>query len=309
MTPPRRRRRLSIAQSAGVWMLVALLAWIDRDGCLLATRADVFSFLLAALGFIENAVEFVISGVEVTLSAAVTWLIGSVGWLVARVGDIVVSTGSIFAKTWDGLKALWANVVEPVVWELDALIARFYRWLQNLLAPVLEWARAVRDELVGLYRAFVAPILNALRTAQAILDVLAKLHVPFAAALDQYTSELETWISSEYLKVLGWVNRFIDTLNNLVTLDGLLQRFVLLRSIERDWYLVQRALVNPMFGKLTEKQSYRLTVAWKPQPATDLHAQLGDYLDGGSNDSGDVIDAAVAAGTDYWDSFDDSQAA
>ena len=109
--------------------------------------------------------------------------------------------------------------------------------------------------------------------------------------------------------MLGKVNLVINTINGLFTLDGLLQRFVLLRSIQRDFVFVQRALLNPMNKGIDDTQQARLDAAWKPQSATDISDALSDYFDGGSNDTGDTIDAAIANANTLWDTLSDSEAA
>lgn len=305
----RRIRRLRPLEQLAAWLVVALVVALERHGAGGVRHADVFSWLIGAIGFLADAAEFVISGVEMTLTAAVGWLVSSVGWIVGKLGDVVVSTGSIFSKTWDGLSGLWSNVVRPAIGWLSDIVSRFARWLQSFIQPLLDWARAVRDELLAIYRRFVAPILNALNIAKNILDLLAQIHIPFAAALDQYVAELEHWITEGYLKILGEVNKVLDTLNGLFTFDGLLQRFVLIRSVQRDWLLVQRSLLNPMNKSLTDTQTAKNNARWRPQNQNEVLDALAHYVNGGSNDTGDAVAASVDHAVDYFNAFDGSQAA
>lgn len=309
MSRIRRLRRLTRIERLAAWLALALVAALDAHGPHAGQHADVFSWAVAAFGFITDVASIVIGGVEVALGAAVSWLVAVVGWIGTKLADIVVSTGSIFSKTWDALEGLWTDVVKPALSWLSDVVTRFARWLENFIKPLLDWARAVRDELISLYKTFLKPILDALTLTRNVLDILAKLHVPFAAALDGYVTQLESWLTEAYLKVLREVNTVMDTLSGLFTLDGLLQRFVLIRSIQRDWHLVQRSLLNPMRKPLDDTQSARLNAAWNPQPAADLHAALGAYLDGQSNDTGDTVDANVARAEELWDALDDSEAA
>lgn len=303
------RRTLGVWPSLAFWAGMLLLAYLDRHAVGGFHRADVFSWLIGALGFLEDAASFIISGIEVGLSAAVSWLVAAVGWMVGTIGDIVVSTGSLFAKTWDGLTTLWGNVVEPFIETVADAIERAYSWVKDLLSPLFQWAAAVRDELLSIYKTFIKPVLDALTISRGILDILAKLHVPFAQALDNYATELQGWITTAYLEVLGKVNLLINTLNGLFTFDGLLQRFVLIRSVQRDWSLVQRALFNPMNAALSDEDQARANARFQPQAADDLQSALGEYIEGGSNDTGAAIDAAVQNAITYWESFGDSEAA
>jgi hypothetical protein len=309
VTPRWKRRTLGAWPSLAFWLAFAVVVWLDRRAGIATQRAEVFSFLLSAFAFIADAAEFIISGIEVGLTTAVTWLISAVGWVVVQIGNIVVSTGSIFAKTWDALKGLWSDVIEPFVEAVENVVERVYGWLKDLLAPLFQWAQAVRDELLAIYKTFIKPILDGLSIARGILDILAKLHVPFAAALDQYATELQGWITKAYLDVLGKVNLVLNTLNGLFTFDGLLQRFVLIRSIQRDVVFVQRAMLNPMNKPLSDFDQARSNARWQPQGGAELQSALADYIDGGENDTGAAVDAAVQSAVDYWNNFDDSEAA
>lgn len=297
------RRTLGVWPSLAFWAGMLLLAYLDRHAVGGFRRADVFSWLIGALGFLEDAASFIISGIEVGLSAAVGWLVAAVGWIVGTIGDVVVSTGSLFAKTWEGLTTLWGNVVEPFIETVANAIERAYSWVKDLLSPLFQWAAAVRDELLSIYKTFIKPVLDALTISRGILDILAKLHVPFAQALDNYATELQGWITTAYLEVLGKVNLLINTLNGLFTFDGLLQRFVLIRSIQRDWSLVSRALLNPMNKGLDDTQQAKLDARWQPQAPDDLQSALADYINGGENDTGAAVDAAVQNAVDYWNTF------
>jgi hypothetical protein len=302
-------RRLTAWERAGVWLALALLAYLDSRGRVQATHADVFSWFLSALGFLEDVGNVIISGIEVALTTAVSWLVTAVTWIGGKIADIVLSTGSIFSKTWDALSSLWSDVIKPALsWIADA-IKSFASWLHDFISPLLDWAKTVRDWVLEIYRDFVKPILDALAISKGILDILTALHVPFAATLDGYVQDLESWITKAYLEVLGKVNLVLNTINGLFTLDGLLQRFVLLRSVQRDIVFVQRALMNPSNRPLSDFDQAAQNARWQPQAPGDLQDALVDYVNGGTNDTGAAIDAAVQNAVDYWNAFDDSQAA
>jgi hypothetical protein len=244
MATPSTRRALQPWQAVLLWALIAFLWWLDQRFPVPGPRheAHIFGWLIYALSAVATASEVVIAGIEASIELAVVWLASAVGWISSRLIDLFISTGAVFAKVWDALTGLWERVVVPVIREIDSWYERFRGWLARVVAPLVEWAQRVRDELTLIYRRFVRPILDVIDTTRRVLDILAKLHVPFAAQLDQYLTEAEQWFASEWLRLTGYVNRILDTLDGLLTFDGLLQRFVFIRTLERDaFYRVERA--------------------------------------------------------------------
>lgn len=288
------RRRLGVVATVSIWLAFACLVWLDHNGRIVAQRSAVFTFLVSAFGFIVNAAQLIFDGIELTIDAAVTWLVTAFGWIAARLGEFIVSTGSIFAKTWDALGALWSKVVQPIILQIDDWFKRFSRWLNDLVAPVLKWAQAVRNEIQLIYRTFVRPVLDALDATKHVLDILAKLHVPFAAALERYTTELESWIVENYLRVTGYVNHILDVLDSVLTLDGLLQRLVLVRSLERDAaYLVRLAWNAQLERNARPAPGLRSATKLSHVDAASVGPHLADYYRDGAGAYADEIDGQV----------------
>ena len=183
-------RRLTVIERCGLWLALALLLYLDRHAVGGVVHADVFSWLIAAFGFLEDVGNVIIGGIEVAISTAVGWLVSAVTWLGGKIVDIVMSTGTIFSKTWDALEGLWTDVIKPGLAWLADTVERFASWLKDFIQPLLDWAKTIRDYVLEIYKDFIKPILDALAIAKGILDILTALHVPFAATLDGYVQDL-----------------------------------------------------------------------------------------------------------------------
>jgi hypothetical protein len=298
MATPSTRRALQPWQAVLLWALIAFLWWLDQRFPVPGPRheAHIFGWLIYALSAVATASEVVIAGIEASIELAVVWLASAVGWISSRLIDLFISTGAVFAKVWDALTGLWERVVVPVIREIDSWYERFRGWLARVVAPLVEWAQRVRDELTLIYRRFVRPILDVIDTTRRVLDILAKLHVPFAAQLDQYLTEAEQWFASEWLRLTGYVNRILDTLDGLLTFDGLLQRFVFIRTLERDAFFVWNVLRNAHTRQLTDAERYKIARATEYPDVKTATDDTAAWLKGDAATYADTLDAAV----DTW---------
>jgi hypothetical protein len=135
-----------------------------------------------------------------------------------------------------------------------------------------------------------------------VLDILAKLHVPFAQQLDTFVTDVEKVLQTNYLWLLGQVNRAIDTINGIITLDGFLQRFVLLRSLERDAFYVWRVLGNHGARPTTDEERYRVSRATIVRTIPEVTEDMGKYFRGEDAAIAAVLDPAIDKGREYLSS-------
>lgn len=269
----------------------------------------MFAIIGAIVGFIWDGITAATAAIVQFLQWAVTALWA---FATATYNALLALTGKVlegFRKAWDFLRLTYDDVLKPAWLQFWKIIDRVRGILQDVFGPVLKFLRTVRDYVLAFYKRFVRPVLDVLDAVRQVLRVLEALHVKFAQQLDAAIGRLEALIDRPFRFVLEKLNEVINVVNRVITADGLFQRLALVRSLQRDVALVGRVLVNPLMGAPSEKQSVRLANAWTPQPAPDLHDQLAAYLRGESNDSGDVIDAAVAAAGDYWQTLGGSEAA
>lgn len=226
----RRRRAL---WSLVFWAGVALVAWLDSDGCWLALRphlalhrADVFSAIWAG---IEILAGWIATAAEVT--ATYVWI--ALQWLAGAVATFLKSTGAMFAKVWDGLKIMWSDVLRPALIWLNDKLQRVYAWLKDTFKPVFDFLKNVKDRLNAFYKTFVQPVVDTIEFIRQINRVLLAFHITLLQQLDTTLQELEQRIEAPFL----WINQQLTLLTNwvnrIVTADGLFQRLTLITSMSR----------------------------------------------------------------------------
>jgi len=295
----RRRARLGAWPTLAIWAALVLLTWLDADRCLAANQAAVFGVIWAAIGAIGSLLGAVGGAIAASLESVVVFLAHSLGWLAGHVADLLHNTGAMFAKVWDAAKIVYDDVLKPVAQWLHDMFNTVKDWLKRVFSPILEWANRVKAELVSLFNRFLKPVWDALDTAKHILDMLAKLHIPFAQQLDAFVTDLEKVLQENYLWLLGEVNKVIDTINGIVTLDGFFQRFVFLRTLQRDAFYVWRVLGNHGARATTDDDRYKVSRATVVRTVPEVTDDMGKYLRGEDANITPILDEAINRARDY----------
>jgi hypothetical protein len=271
----------ALALARGVW-----LAYHPAPAPLVSSA--FFGFIIAIISAVASALGAAGGAIATASLAVINWLTTSVGWITRRLADTVRATGGVFSRTWSALRGLWSNVVRPALRQLVTWTKQLRAWLTQKLAPVFRLLSRVRERIRAIYTNVLKPILDAIETTRYVLQVLAKLHVPFAKALDGYLAQAEAAITENYIRLLGYVNKITDTLNAIVTGDLLFQRVPFLRSLKRDapewikmWWNGQLAAgATPAPGlRSAEKLRYLDPQYFGHQLGTFYRDGGGDYAD------------------------------
>jgi hypothetical protein len=124
-------------------------------------------------------------------------------------------------------------------------------------------AEGLRDSVLKFYKLYVRPWLDLIDVTRKLLRVLAVLHVPFARELDARLGRLQQWIERPFRILLAQINAITNIINRIVTLDGLLQRLTLIRSLARDYQYAWRAITEPYNRPVSEadRAAMRLALA------------------------------------------------
>jgi len=291
--------RLSWRASLVALALLALVRVLDPDGCWLgAARLDGVS-TASVFAFIVQGITLIGSWLGTAAAATAGYLAAAVSWLASHLALFIKSTGAVFARAWDAMKIVYADVLKPAIQWVDDHLRRLYNWLHDTLRPVFNFLNRVKNELLSLYARWLRPFLDVIDIVRGGLRVLGDLGVQWARTLDARLGQLESVITENFLRVLGAVNRVIDTLNSVITVDRLLQRFTFLRTLQRDVLYVGRAMNNARMRPLTETDRLKRLRAGTPTSPIETARQIKAYVNGETNDVGDAIDAAVARALAY----------
>jgi hypothetical protein len=235
------------------------LKWI---GTLWGIFGDkVSSNLKSALGHIRNAIIEI--GKEIARFAR------AVALVLARVAGILLRA--------------WRQVIKPFLARLDGWILRVFKWLKDTFGPVIEFLVMIRNEILKFYTKWLKPILDTIDVLRRILSIASLLGIDAARKLDAKLAELERRIRLPLDIVIRKINEVIDVVDRIMTLDGLVQRVTLIRSLiayQRDalavwWTSIHKPLTE------AEKTEHR-----KPLQTRSIAAIRDDFVAYVVHDSG-----------------------
>lgn len=147
-------------------------------------------------------------------------------------------------KGWDFLQATYENVLRPAWEKLWKWYDRARKWLDDVVGPIYRFLVRVREEFLKYYDRWVRPILDSIDIARRWLRVFQGFGWDWARRLDDQFARIQERIDGPIRLVLSKINETINVVNRIATVNGLLQRVALVRSIERDIRQVQRAFAN-----------------------------------------------------------------
>jgi hypothetical protein len=147
-------------------------------------------------------------------------------------------------KTWDFFEDTYEHVIKPAWNKFYAWYRRAREWLERVIGPVYKFLERLRGELRKLYDRWVRPILDSIDIARRVLGVLRSFGWDWVVRLDGYLTNLQERIDQPFRYALAKLNEVINLVNRVITFNGLIQRVALIRSIERDIRLVNRAFLN-----------------------------------------------------------------
>jgi len=197
----------------------------------------MFAWLITLGQWIWNGIQAATTATVAFLSATVQIL-----WSVVRAtGSLLWKVGS---HVWTFFRATWDHVLKPAWDKVFKFVDRVHDWAEKYLGPTLRKLNDLRKRLNGFWKTYVRPILDIIDVTRRVLQLATTLHIPFAHAIDVALGNIEATIERRYQQLLGALNDIINLVNRVITLDGLVQRVALIRSLERDYVFAWRALTN-----------------------------------------------------------------
>lgn len=277
-----------------VWAAIHLVVFGADAAPAPAVSQAFIGFIIAAISAVASWIGAAGAAVATATVAVVQYLAGALAWLGAHVGTFLKSTGAMFAKVWDASKRFWFNVVRPAFQHVIKWITEARDWLKQKLGPIFRLLSKIRERIREVYAKFIKPVLDAIEAARGVLQILAKLHVPFAKTLDRYLAEVESAITENFLQLQGWVIQIQGILTSIVTAELLFQQFPFLASLRRDTPHWVRMFWNAQVRGLTPTARAALAARKSDQvdPA-QLRQQLGEFYRTGSGELGAPISELV----------------
>ena len=220
-----------VAALVAVSLVVRLCGGADVDG------GPALAFL-PIWGAIVTAASWVWRIGSRAVTVAIKAMITALQWAVTNLTRLIVAglkkTAVFLART---AKATWRLIQRGLKATLRAL-DRAFTWLKSTLdhifRPVLDFLDRVRIYVRDFYRKWVRPVLDAIEITRRVFQLLGWFGLDWAKAIDRKLQQLEDIITFPFDWLVTKVNELTSWVNRIVTLDGLLQRVMLLRSLIRD---------------------------------------------------------------------------
>lgn len=286
-------------RSCVVWGVLLFILWLDRDRRVLAHQEHVFAFVIAGLKFLWDVVQTVGTAIAISLEAIVSWLVAAFGWLAGVVAHLMKSTGAIFAKAWQGLKIVWNDVLKPTIRWVDKAITRLHDWLKRTLKPLITFLRSVKDHIDSFYKKFVRPILDTIDFVHQLNRVLTTFHLNFLQKIDATLQKFESYVNARFEWVYARINLAQDWINSIIDGGGLFQRWVFLRTLERDVMRSWQILFNARAGEISAEEMSALRGKNKPPSFRMIQRDFETYLRTGGGPYANDIDVTLAMAKAY----------
>jgi hypothetical protein len=306
MTPPRRSPPLWFLLCVAAALAGAMRVLSSHVGALDGAPGHVAPPAVAFLGFLILLGELIWKGLEVAGKITLTvlhWMVINLSLVVTKIGNGLKALGSgllVAAKrTWEFTRKLYDEVLKPAWGKFWKWFDKFRAWLDRTFRPVLRWLKFVRDNFLKFYKTFIRPWLDIIDVTRKLLKVLATLHVPFARQLDARLGRIEELIDKPFRLMLAKINEVIGIVNRIVTLDGLLQRVALIRSLERDFIFAWRAATNPWHRLLSKDEDEEVKRQQAGKPFVTIVTETKAYMRDRSGPNAPLLDEMTIIWRNY----------
>jgi len=186
-----------------------------------------------------------------------------------------------FADIWNAIKRGYDRFQQALAW-----------YQKHILQP---WER-LRQNLIALYNRIFGPFIKLLDTVRATVRVLSLFDKALAAKIDAALWKIESDLYAPLYAALKNINAVVSTLRAIVTAAGLLDRGLMIQSLERDWKSVWRVLLNN--GQLPSDIT-------APAAGTGMHQVQIDFDQFVANGSGPFADSNDQLQTVYNNVLED----
>ncbi len=254
-----------------------------------------WQFILAAIGWAWNAFQAAGQVTLEVLAWAVKVLQSGAATMANAIKDGANALRLGFVKVWDWFRDVYNDVLKPAWQKFWTWFERLRTWLNKTFGPTLRWLLKLRAQLLKFWKTYVRPWLDLIDVTRKLLRVLSSLGLTWARALDKRLGEIEEAIEAPFRFVLGKLNEIINAVNTVMTLDGLLQRVALVRSLARDYKYAWMAIVQPYSAPVTQSTRGALQDGGAVPTLDEIEDDYRRYLRDGSGELAASVQPAVAA--------------
>jgi len=213
----------------------------------------------------------------------------------------VFRTARAIARVLRTVASLAANGIKRfAVWAYNEVV-KLHDFLKEKFGPVLQWLKELKQHIRDIYDRFVRPIVDTIQFIRQLNALLALFHIDLLKKLDATLAKIEQRIEDPFVKLQQWINRVDNAISLIIDEGGIFQRVTLIKSMSRYAPAWLRIATAARSQDISGDAGARLERSVTVQPVGALIGDISAYMDGGSNDVGDVITAAVNRGAALFD--------
>jgi hypothetical protein len=179
----------------------------------------------------------VINQVIAYLVAIVQWIWNGLVYVAQFLWNILVQ---VFQWAWGALKtvatifrSIWDGFFKRIFLKVLNAITKAHLWLEQKLAPILNFLRKVRALYDHYFKLYVKPFLDVIQKIRRVLAVLRFLHIKWAQTLDAQLAKIEGKIAQVVLTIRGILNSMIDLVTTIADPMLLIRRPTAVISFRR----------------------------------------------------------------------------
>jgi hypothetical protein len=146
--------------------------------------------------------------------------------------------GRALAKAIRSLDQQTGDGLAPALLDLHGRIGTIKDWLTGKFGPLLAWLLKIKNEFDKIYKKWIRPILDTIDFIHLVNTALTALHINVLHGVDNVLQEAQDYIDHWVDKIRGSITKIQNSIDSIVTLDGLFQRVTLITSLGKyapDW--------------------------------------------------------------------------
>ena len=250
---PRSGRLAALAAGA---LLLELLCRARADQATEVLRADfgVSAGIIAVVSILSGLFSrFRGSSTDLGAKLAIEGVRTDVTSLGKTLTSLIVGVAGQISSVLGVVRRFLAKVFGKLYDMLHAVVTRISRILDKIFGPIIDFLDRIKGHLKKFYENVIRPILDIIELVRGFTRLLAAAGVDWAKELDAKLLALEQRILEPYTFIIGKINEVSNWINRIVTLDGFLQRVMLLQSLVRDVAYTNNLWWNSQLGTLPSR--------------------------------------------------------
>jgi hypothetical protein len=203
------------------------------------------------MGWLDTLIGAV-GDIGVDIIAFLQYLIGLLVALFTYLYELLAAVFNFFynliVRIGQFFETLWVDFIKGVFQDIWSAIVKVHDWLENLLAPIINFLKMVQAYVQWFFNTYIKPFLNLISQVRSFLNLLRQFGIKWAAELDAWLGKVQADIIGAFQKLQGYINAIIGIVNSLADPLGLFRRPTFVMSMRRIFPSFMRGVSGMPLG-------------------------------------------------------------